>query len=220
MDYALEISNKHFLVTINHKKYLLDTGSPNSFMMSDYSDHVIINVKDYTLVPKNFSNQAAEDSFNIVKTRFDGIIGLDIIKETSLTISVKDMEVDFKPHNIDGEIVPFTSYGYPIIRSSVGPFIVDTGAVYAFGTRALLINLRETSRKARDFNPHLGHLVSPLFTLNVTIGKKSRDIEICYNNTVETRVLSPLRSTAIGSIIDYFDEACVFDMTKNLLILK
>lgn len=217
--YDLEIINNHLIVKIGNDKYLIDTGSPDSFMMSTYPGSVIINGESKKLRAKNFDDKAAEECFNLVGKRFIGFIGLDIIRETSLTIFLNEKKVAFGVDNVSGETIPFLMSGYPIIESSLGHYYIDTGAMYPYGVKRLFTDLI-TNKKVHDFNPFLDHLNSEMYGLNITIGRRSRNIGVCENSKVETNVLNPLGCSVIGNIIDYIDDTCVFDMKRQILIIK
>ena len=220
--YEYELINNHYVVHIDGLKYLIDTGSPNSFWVSNPMRKVTIDGKDYCLNEKP-ANLNISKTYKTVGTNVDGFIGMDILSKTSLTIYKKG-GLEFKALDIDGNQVPMTT-SWPLMveinrHSDMGAsrMIIDTGAKYAYGVSELFAN-KAPYAHVYDYNPSLGELDSDIYHLDITIGGKTKSIDICYN-VIVARLLHRMGASIIGSITSLYDEVCVLDLKKGKLILK
>jgi predicted aspartyl protease len=218
--YKYELINNHYIVNINDKKYLIDTGCPFSFWIGEQNKEIEIDGIKYSLVntPTNFN---IEKSFKLVGTELDGFIGMDIISKTSLTI-YKNNNLEFNSNDVNGREIKMTK-SWPLMidigtNLLVGKFIIDTGARYGYGISSVFYNKTPFS-KVTDYNPSLGELESDIYHLDVVIGGIKRTIDVC-NNDVVGKFLIRNNTIMIGSISSLFDEVCVIDTKEGRLILK
>ena len=91
--YNYTLSNNHYIINIEGNNYLLDTGSPVSFSLKQGLNSVVINQRRCSL-PYNVMNLDIEATRELVGMDIDGFIGMDIIRQTSLTI-YKDGRIEF-----------------------------------------------------------------------------------------------------------------------------
>ncbi len=218
--YKYELINGHYLVTIGDKRFLIDTGNDESFSLDDKLNKIIINGNEYRLKPNRLDPIKIAKSYALVTTTFDGFIGMDIIKETSLTI-YKNGELDFAPHEIEDSVhVPLVkSYRFIYFIDNNIKYVIDTGASYAYGVKSLFETLTPIS-EVFDYNPGLGELNSTVYKASININHKVREFDLCDNSLVQGTYLLLTQADIICNITHLFDEVCVIDMNKMELILK
>ena len=218
--YNYELINNHYIVNIDGRKYLLDTGSPFSFWVSNLIRELTIDGNKYQLNnrPSNFN---VSETTNLVGIEVDGFIGMDIISVTGLTI-FKNGTIEFAIKEIGGIETPMTTR-WPLMTNvgcnlMTGKFVIDTGAKYGYGVNGLFYRQRSFSR-IKDYNPSLGHLEGDIYHLNVVIGGQNKIIDVCSNNVVASTLIH-MGALMVGSVSSLYDEACVLDTKKGRLILK
>lgn len=218
MNYKLV--NNHYIVNIDGKNYLIDTGSPVSFWTSEPIKEVTINNRAYALQkpPYRFN---AEETNELVNFEIDGFIGMDIISQTGLTIR-RGEGLEFAVEKVEGIQVPMTK-GWPLMayvgcNMMSGRFIIDTGAMYGYGISGLFYDKKPYDH-VRDYNPSLGHLDSDIYTLDIVIGGQNKSIDVCDNRIVAS-TLRNMAALMIGSVSSLFEEVCVLDTINGKLLLK
>ena len=72
--YKYDLINSHYLVLIDGRRYLVDTGSESSFSLDDSLKSVTIDGVSYHLQPNRLSVQQKRETFEMVGTTFDGFI--------------------------------------------------------------------------------------------------------------------------------------------------
>jgi len=218
--YKYELLNNHYIVHINNKKYLIDTGSNRSFPVGCYDRSVVIDGKEYPLqnTPPMNINKLVE----LVGCKVDGFIGTDIISRTSLTI-YKNGTLEFKNTEVGGRSYNIISIYPLLVRGSCngydGNIIIDTGAKYGYGQHKLFAN-NKPIEYINDYNPGLGNLNSDLYRMDIKLGGDSYVSEIGDNRFVESGYLIPCNALLVTNITTLFEEVCVIDITKDLLIVK
>ena len=228
MVYNYNLYNNHIVTTIDNKNYLIDSGSFNSFWTYSPIKEVIINDKPYQLSnkPKLLDLEEME---RLVGAKIDGFIGMDILSKTSLTIRKHTQtsgELFFSAEEGRGDGVPIVKHCVPLIEVQCNNFngriAIDTGARYAYILNKELVGGWKPSSGIEDYNPLLGRLSSGMYRLNVGIGNKSRELDVCFNRKVYRAFGSgkgenePILITGIMSL---FDNVCVIDLQKRTLIL-
>ena len=218
--YKYDLINNHYLVLIDGRRYLVDTGSESSFSLDDSLKSVTIDGVSYHLQPNRLSVQQKRETFEMVGTTFDGFVGMDIIRATSLTI-YKNGDIDFKANDAkEGTRIPMHDvFSYIYIMSDDGKYLIDTGAKYAYGTKEKLSYLTP-SCWVDDYNPGLGHLHSQAYQKSFKVGNKLAFIWTCKNEMVENTYLMMTGVSFVGNITKFFDEVCVLDIQNRLLIVK
>lgn len=219
--YEYELINNHYIITIEGKKYLLDTGSPVSFGIKEENNHLTIDGNDYCLRNKP-ANLSVGETEVLVGTSIDGFIGMDIISKTGLTI-YKNGQVKFGVDEVEGGVVVPMNTTWPLmvnIGSNMmnGKLVIDTGAKYGYGVSGLFHN-QHAYNHVKDYNPSLGYLESDIYRLPVVVGGQSKTIDVCDNRIVGG-TLHQMGAIMIASISSLYDEVCVLDTHKGKLILK
>ena len=218
--YAFKISNRHIIINIDNKKFLLDTGSPNSFWTSEFLEDITIDGVKYQLSPKPYEVDL-DETFKTIGTNVDGFIGLDIVRKTSLTI-YKNGTLEFKAKEEDGMRVPMNIYPYLSINVGCsdykGLMIIDTGAMYAYGVNKLF-GWRSPYLSVTDYNPHLKKFRSDLFDLDIYVNGKRFRTDIGRNEKV-SNLLTQMNAVLIGGLNNLFNEVCVIDIQRKELIIR
>lgn len=220
--YNYQLLNNHYIVDIDGKRFLIDTGS-ESFWISGPMDYVTIDGAEYPLKPNQLDSEAEAKTFDLVGVPLDGFIGLDIIIRTSLTI-YKDGRLEFRPTSVeDGLKVPLVGYGMLQVNASSngikGKMVIDTGAKYGYGIKELFLGETPYARKVHDFNPKLRDMYSDMHHQVVNVSGKSAIVDMGYNKGTEH---FPLYGDIImiANVTNLFEEVCVIDIPNRLLILK
>ena len=219
--YRWELINNHYVVFINGKKYLVDTGSPISFWINpDCREPLIIDNVKYSLHSKPNSYDVLE-SERLIGTNIDGFIGLDMILKTSLTI-YKNGRLEFGVVEEDGTRIGLNTNGFLSIKCNcggvTGNYLIDTGAKFSYGTGGLFYGLTPFNQ-AEDYNPILKRLYSDIYHLNVNLGCKSVEIDTCYDVHVSSMLIS-MGVLLIGNITSLFNEVCVIDTKKGIMVIR
>lgn len=231
--YSYELINNHYIVNIDGKKFLIDTGSPFSFWVSSPIKEITIDGNEYPLQnrPLNFD---VDETNNFVGVMVDGFIGMDIISKTSLTIysgrpegiiefgEVPDWIINgLIKKNYKYTEVPMTTR-WPLMAQvgsnlMTGKFVIDTGAKYGYGVSGLFYK-QTAFGHVSDYNPSLGHLDSDIFHLEIVIGGQKKTIDVCNNPTVASTLIH-MGALMIGSVSSLYNQVCSLDTKKGKLIL-
>ena len=222
--YNYTLSNNHYIINIEGNNYLLDTGSPVSFSLKQSLRSVEINGRRYFL-PLNIMGLSIPATRALVGMDIDGFIGMDIIRETSITI-YKDGRVEFQALPEQGHKLNMLPGSYGLIKLQVtsnnltAPYLVDTGARYAYGVEGLF---KDSDNKpfdhVNDYNPRLGYFDSDIYHISVDFGPFQKTVDIADSKAVRGD-LAMTSSLIVGNITDLFDEACVVDMQNQVLIVR
>ena len=223
--YNYTLQNNHYIVEIEGSKYLLDTGSPWSFFLKPELRSVVINGQ-YHQLPYNMMGLDIRATHELVGADIDGFIGMDIIKETSLTF-YKNGEMCFGAVNEEGTCLELLNNNYGLIKLNMscngvdGALLVDTGARYGYGSEAIFNNNQNIKPfgRIRDYNPRIGHFESDIYRFTANFGPIHKQLEL--GNSVEVR--RDLRATgcsAVANITSLFDEVCVIDFQRNRMIVR
>ena len=218
--YKYKLLNNHYVVEIDNKHYILDTGYPYSITFRSDLNMVKVNNHFFPLSAPGYR-------FDIKKTHklvgypVDGLLGLDVFGESGFTI-YKDNEeggrIDFASHDIDGIACPMVGMQIaPIINVNNNKFyLVDTGARYAYGSKSVFNGLTPFD-EVDDYNPTLGVLHSPIYHTEITIKNKRCPIDVCYNSNVTSLIPN---ICIVGNITDLFDKECCVNYRDRKIIFN
>ena len=160
----LTTSNGHFIVTIDDKNYILDTGSPVSYSFADKTSFVLFGDKHLTFLPFPLKGVQKEIE-ELVSMPVHGIIGLNTMKELKrMEISKDKGYVKFggdSVSDITGYSIPFEETNGVLtigikVNSKDTRVILDTGARIDYMDPSLLDTSNIISHES-DYNPILGH---------------------------------------------------------------
>lgn len=217
--YNYKLLNNHYLIEIDGYTFLIDTGYPFSFWISEPIRSISINNKNYPLSPRPL-NFGVKETNELVGTKIDGFIGTDIISSNGLTV-YKNGQLDFSIKDVDGAKL-LMNKTWPLTvftecNSITGKCIIDTGAKYGYGISELFIEQKPFDH-VKDYNPHLKHFESDVYHLTATFGNVERAVDLGKNYLVEQTFDG--RTIMVVNITSLFDEVCVLDTKNGLLILK
>lgn len=158
--FDFRIWNRHVFIEIEGENLLIDTGSPQSFSTTG-----MIKIADKEFqVPKGLLSVNSQYLTNQLSYRFDGLIGMDIMKEFTVCFNspLFGNFIGFFDKN-DATGFPLSEskniMGCPCIELNVnniiGSYIFDTGAPISYCNPKTLGNLRQCGSTS-DFSPLLG----------------------------------------------------------------
>lgn len=220
--YRYELVNNHYIVDIEGKKFLIDTGGHSIWFKKPVE--LTIGGRKYPISKCDWEKSDIDKTLALVGVDLDGFIGLDVIMRTSLTI-YKNGDIDFKPHDVDGGVrVPLnTTYGllsFDAVSNGIsGQYVIDTGAMYGYGLKELFAKETPFLREAYDFNPKLKEMYSDIYHHDVEIMGHHKIVDMGYNKDTMGYPLG-YSLIMIGNVTTFFDEVCVIDINKRLFILK
>ncbi|WP_163931344.1 hypothetical protein [Paraferrimonas sp. SM1919] len=201
MKYPLEIFERHLFITINENKWLIDTGSPQTF-----SDEASIEIAGKTFpTVSSLAGFDAQQLRDFLKIDCLGLIGGDVLNSFNLILHVKGGYAEFTeaPVTLDGQELKMTSMmGVPMINAMINDTSVkavfDTGAQYGYCCSAELVEQGEFVQAFTDFNPIIGEFDAMLYKSAICLG------EIEYPETMGT-----LPEMASGALSAFGIEAII-----------
>lgn len=220
MTYKLEIINNHYIININDKKMLIDTGSPLSISFVKEFNEVKIN---NTLFSLNhiFNEPTISNIFDLVGLKIDGFIGMDVIRKFGILISKKEMSVEFNVIKNKGNKMPLIYVGNAIAFKAVingieGKYIIDTGAKYSYGKPILYKGLKET-KKVEDYSPSLNlNFESFLYETNLLVNEREINCLTGLSKDV-VKILNYLDVLMIGNITHLFEDYFCINIKNNYI---
>ncbi len=234
MRYNYKLLNNHYVVTIDEKKYLIDTGNPYSFSIDPSLTHVAIDGVVHPLSTKN----RLDTPYKYRKTieligcnKLDGFIGTDIIEKTGLTI-YKNGELEFAIREVEGGvktklysrmILPTWDPYYLIEASSNGVsglMTIDLGATVGYAIESVFKGETPYTNDKYDYSPEGGEMYSRMYHQEVEIAGRVRTIDMGYHYFPIKQGALTSETPFVGSVTSFFDEVCVFDTKSKQLILK
>lgn len=188
------LKNHHILIELEHNIYLVNTGSLLSFSYKNVG-HVQIGKNEYLLshnylIAKNVLDMLCECDIS-------GVIGLDIIKNTGLTLDYQKEELEFKVNKKLKNKIPMEAQerekaviNHAIIVNDrvLTHTIIDTGAWVSYVAGRFLNEKDKTSRSYIDISPTIGRVSGFYYKTPVEIQgvKGSKEMKI-----VDLGVLHP-----------------------------
>ena len=223
--YKFRFTNNHIVVEIpDQGLYLLDTGSPKSFSLIPEVYTLTIDDKQYPLTYSPHIDVARTE--RLVNSLVHGIIGLDILKQTSFTLFKYENgfgEVYFSTKHLEGTRVPLATSSYIYTACSVNNqnyrFLIDTGAFIGY-TEPEIADNHEFVDIVEDYNPILGVIPAKKYRIPVKIGNKTKTIDVGVNDNVTRYCLIPSHCSFICGINDFFDEYACFNFKERVMIIK
>ena len=234
MEYKL--LNNHYVVDIEGYKFLIDTGNPYSFFVNQNIDHIAINGDVYRFRGHNRLNteEKRRKTCELIGCdRIDGFIGTDIIEKYGLTI-YKNGELEFAIKEVTDGLRTQLHTAMAGTNPNWGPYylvqarsngvsgmmLVDLGATFGYAIPEAFYGEEPYSKREHDYNPERGDMYSPMYNQEVMIAERKRTMQIGLNDfPIENGPLCR-QVPFVGSVTNFFDEVCVFDTKRKLLILK
>ena len=214
--------NNHYVVHINNKNYIIDTGSPFTFLRNE--KYIEINGRPYPS-----SNYMDESKYvktsEFVGINIDGLIGGDILSKTSITI-YKNGQLDFSILETEGDILPISLLGtYVFIECLLdnnrrSTLLIDTGAEYGYGDFSGVFSKNHYLRDIHDYNPTIGEFDSHTYEVCITINNKKYKMELGDSEQVTSWTIKRSRSAAVINISQIFEQYLVVDYSRRIIVLK
>ncbi len=187
----LFLQNKHPVVSFPEGDFLVDTGSPISF---NYLDIPVIEIDGRKHPFSQIVACPKETADALTGGDIAGLIGMDILKKTGLTIDYENKTLDFScgMDEIDPENAASLSFdffmGAYMVTSDVTAgrrlknAIIDTGAPVSYISARLTSLFEPTGESYEDFSPEYGVLRGEYrkgtLELNTDSGKRSRSVKL------------------------------------------
>jgi len=170
-----EFIRNMIIVPINDRKYLIDTGCGLSFSLVGENIDVVINDTTYHLKPHYVAGKTNEALAHLMPgQKIDGIIGLDIMSQTNLSIDYLNQDIYFdlvKPsYDIERFTIPFEinmGHIYIDLKLKAGRMqaILDSGAEIGF-VKSKYINLEKPIDEYDDYSPELGQMRGKIYLMD------------------------------------------------------
>ena len=191
-----ELIDSLIIVEIESRNYIVDTGSNLSFSLGNNDIDLSINDMSYHLKP-NLASNIVKDALNhlIPGKYIDGVIGTDLICETSLTIDYLNQEIYFEvvecSYDIEKYYIPFeTKMGYIFtnmyLYSNNLSMLIDSGAKIGY-VKSKYLDLSKPVGELDDYSPEIGEIKGKTYMFydslhqeDVLVGKLPKQYEfIC-----------------------------------------
>ncbi len=194
----LLLFNGHHVVRIDGNNYVVDTGSPVTFNYLGL-DALEIDGERYPFRNDVEPPCSRAQLYWLTGRRMAGIIGLDVIRRTGLTIDLENGTLDFAvpEEEADGPcaVLPFSfSAGQTIVTDAVSlgcgagervlrNVIIDTGATVSYVSEGCAGCLEATGELLEDYSPMLGQHISGHYLKGEVLlpadgGKRSRRVKL------------------------------------------
>lgn len=226
LPYHFRFINNHIVVEFPEGQFLLDTGSPKSYILEIGYLYIDINGISYPLEP--MLGLDVKKIYNHIHFDIKGIIGLDILKKTNFTIVKRDEsggDLYFSAGWVYSKQYPLkSSYHYIKIDASINGrpvvYLVDTGANITYVRKGFLRKANQQISEVKDYSPVLGDLKSDLYKAQIKINNKTYDCEVAVNKRVEEYALDSTDSDVIGSILPLLKKEIVFNLHEGWVAIK
>lgn len=173
--YSLELVNSHPIATINGNKYLIDTGSPSSFVRDGI---VTLGACEFK-VGESLVTLDAETLSKSVKSPVEGLLGTDILNAFYMVFDLSEgsMLVSDEELSFAGSVLKIRLFmGIPIISVNVCEQMIDcffdTGAPVSY-CQLEAVAKHESIGVYEDFYPMFGTFQTELYQVEFSIGNEA-----------------------------------------------
>lgn len=217
--------NNHVVVVINDKNYLVDLGSPVSFSYAPERE-IEVEGRRFSLMSPMAPKEMVD---RLTGIDIQGLIGMDVMKGTNLTINREEGTVTFGIEKEDG--APYIKInskgilGVPYVAaenvtvngSETDAVILDTGAWMPYVHPEHLREEDNTGIKFHDENPQAGDIAGTLY--NVTIGAEAEvgSVEIRLQAGEMPWIFAGNGFDAIINPMSFSDRYIAFDFEKDVM---
>lgn len=223
--YRFRIINNHIIVDFpSSGEFLLDTGSPHSYLFDIGYNYLEIDKIYYPL--RILPNFDLKRIYNIVGSNIKGIIGLDILKRTNITLIRRDEsggDIFFSALPCCGKEFPLLVGPYikmeALINNHKAIYLVDTGAYISYIRHNLIKNNNPVIKEVNDYSPSLGDLKSNLYKTEIKIGE-IYELEVAVNKRVEEYSLDSTNSDVVGGILHLFKKEISFNLQEKWVVIN
>ena len=210
----------HYVATIGRAKYIIDTGS-----LVSYSDSGRISVGDARFLTKILNISQLGQINDLIGESVNGLIGLDILGRTSLTI-YKDGKMAFFKGNASGLELPFV---YPqdspvglnctLGNDKEAVAIIDTGAMLYYGKYPECFSRDDLIDEKNDFSLKLGEMRAKFYQQQVTIAGKTLTLPVGDHAGASSLALCFPHAAIVMNVTELFNEVVVFDFDRRCVII-
>ena len=171
MRYPLTPHEGHLLITVDGRRYLLDTGSPWSLGCGA----VHLAGREFALQATDLEGQSWGSVAELVGTPLDGLIGMDILVEFDLEIAMQALSFTVSPTllNLSGGLPLQSLQGVPLLECEIAGrpanLVLDTGAPLSYVGDEYTVGASALGEVA-DFHPRVGRFRVPTFSVPVRVG--------------------------------------------------
>lgn len=199
MNFKINLVKNHCVFTHDGRKLLLDTGSPNSYA----KDRIVFDNNNVT------ANEAVIRTINEgFGMEIDGLLGMDILKNYSITIDYPNRELAFDKNmqNAEGIVLNLTySSDIPVINvlSENGDntdFFFDTGAAGCSYISPVLTEGLQQKGELSDFHPSIGNMILPKYETNIQIYDREYPDRKIIVNMIAAKAPIKVQSMFTGTI--------------------
>jgi len=198
--YPLLLEKKHLFLILNDQRWLIDTGSPASFGISE-----TLNISNQTFnLANSYGTLNAQELSSHIDLDIVGLIGVDVLNEFDILFDMKKYEISFSEAelSLDGEHIPIDSFmGIPIILTSINRvdrrMYFDTGAQISYCQDESLKDF-PSNASVTDFYPGVGEFETETYLLDMRIGTKDHTI-VC--GSLPTQLNETLMMASVDGII-------------------
>lgn len=223
------IQNGYIVVDIDKRHYLLDIESHMSRSYDPTLSFVEIKGIQYPLDDETERHDISGLQ-ELAGTIIDGMLAMDIIEQTSLTI-YKNGLIWFDRKDIEGVRVPLLPCLGPTLVKVNGKcgkadndVLINSGMRYGYAIKPFLDrNFADLLPydHVSDFHPYMEMLDSDAYHLLLSIeGLPVKCVDICYNEEVEWLLLAITGTYMSVNINELFDEAIQINMDTRELVIN
>ena len=219
--YRYQLINNHYVVSIDGSLYFIDTGCPNSFSTKG---GIEIDGKHY--IASSLSNDQLAFTRQLVGAKVDGLIGMDILSRTSLTI-YKDGRLEFGSINAEGRVIELA---YPrlwplgikctLSNGKEAVAIIDTGAMIYYGKYPDCFKKENFVGEFEDYNPVLGKMKSRFYSQTLTVANRRVTVPVGDSMAASNQALRFPNAAIVMNVTELFDETVVFDFSSKRIIFN
>ena len=174
----LTFVNDHVFANINNQEWLIDTGAPTSFGLSNSLE---INGHEFELYSNYLGLSAKELSMHTGHV-VHGLIGTDVLNQFNVVMDYDNEKIAFSNEEVamKGIEIPMRKFmGIPIINVGIDgqnrKMFFDTGAQISYW-QGSCINAYEPVGTMKDFYPGFGEFETKVYSIDIELEDKPFNI--------------------------------------------
>jgi len=194
------IQKKHLFLIQNDQKWLIDTGSPASFGISE-----TLNICNRTFnLANSYGTLNSQELTSHIGLDIVGLIGVDVLNEFDILFDMKKYDISFSEAELllDGEHIPIDGFmEIPIILTSINRanrrMYFDTGAQISYFQDKSLKDF-PSNGNITDFYHSIGNFETETYLLDISIGSNNHTV-VC--GSLPTQLTETLMMASVDGII-------------------
>ncbi len=162
----------HFYIRLDGSDWLLDTGAPSSFGITQ---SIVINDKEFGL-QRDYLGLDAKQISMLTKHKVFGLIGVDILNQFYVVIDYENRQIAFSDKDItmSGSALDMRDFmGIPIVNAGIDGadknLFFDTGAQISYWHDQSLKDCQSIDMM-EDFYPGFGKFKTDVYLVNMILG--------------------------------------------------